>query len=129
MTDPMDARLLALLENRLDDDDRLELLERLENDPELLAQLEAASAGLMRVERMAAAAGPARPALIRRSGVPAWWLAAAAVLATVITAPIARATAPTPATVPGASPTPAATFAAVRPDARPGPAYRSACSE
>ncbi len=91
MTDSIDARLLALLEDRLDEQARLALLTEIQDDPELLAQLERASAGLIRIDdaglgRLGATPAPGQAPL--RRGVPAWWLAAAAGLTLMVSVPL-----------------------------------------
>lgn len=96
MTSTPEGRLLALLEGRLDEEARLRLLDELADDPSLLAQLESASAGMLRMERLAAEAGPSgspsldpgspgRPRAPRR--VPAWWTAAAAAVTLLVAVP------------------------------------------
>ena len=113
--DPIDARLLALLENRLDDAERLELLDRVADDPELLEALTQASAGLSRLDRLVVSTGDPASGVGQRR-VPRWWTVAAAAVAALATFPLARATAPvSPIVTDGGVAGPEAVFAPVRP--------------
>ncbi len=123
MTRTPDERLLALLEDRLDDEARLRLLDEVADDPELLARLEAASAGLVRLERWAADPAAATPTPLPRRRVPAWWTAAAAVLTLLASVPLTLRWAPRAPGVPEGRDGAAVPGSLVgRPDA-PAPSY------
>lgn len=127
MTRTPDERLLALLEDRLDDEARLRLLDEVADDPELLARLEQASAGLVRLERWAAdphrAPAPATPPAAARRRVPAWWTAAAAILTLLVTVPLTLRWAPrTPGAAEGGGAAAVPGALVGRPDA-PAPSY------
>lgn len=126
MTDSIDTRLMALLEGQLDEPARLALLDEISADPDLLAQLERASAGLVRVGEAwsvrGTVAGRSDPPA-RTHGVPPWWLAAAAAITLLVSVPVTAGLTASGAARSAPPPTPdVATFAASPPPA-PAPSY------
>jgi len=102
MNRPTDEELLAFLEGGLDQERHVALLDQIEADPTLAAELRAAAVGWAAVGSLRTSRDPAaRPGGRRPRRVSPWWVAAAAAAAIAITAPVtwwmaSRGGAPTP---------------------------------
>jgi len=83
VTRPNDEVLLAFLEETLGEQGRARVLEQLEADPELAAELERAAAGLEALRSMPSAT----PAAPRSGRIARWWVAIASVATLAIAIP------------------------------------------
>jgi len=89
MNRPTDEELLAFLEGELDQERHAALLDRIEADPALAAELRAAAVGWAAVGSLRERQEPAaRPDGRRPRRISPWWMAAAAAAAIAITAPV-----------------------------------------
>ncbi|MEZ4587743.1 MAG: YciI family protein [Gemmatimonadales bacterium] len=90
MNRPTDEELLAFLEGELDPERQTALLDRVEADPALAAELRAAAVGWASAESLRVGRDPLAPPGGRAPRrVSPWWVAAAAAAAIAITAPLA----------------------------------------